>query len=878
MRKTIDLTIYIWLLILPVWIAGCGDSDSVPVTPPMPSATRTLTATATQTLSPTPLATATPTASATGTRTGTATFTGTPTETETAAPTETASPTATTTPTEAATATPSETPTITPTGVPLPELASSAPAAGANGISRTTWIRLDFAGDVADGSFTGFALHCDGAAHAITLSRLSTSTLVVNPAGELPGGASCSLSWSRPDGGSSLDFSTAAAGTAATVLYDRTNRRLTVPFPDDFWLTPDASTTSGSRLAIAVPTGPNNVQAIFRTLLRDTNKFDGFSPIGHLVIELSAAPDLTSLPRSAQESLDPMASIVLFNITSGSADFGRRIPFEIRPRTDTSLIGVVSHTLLLFPSIPLEQHNRYGLVASNRIVADPSRPFAASAFFEAAKDTASAGEAAAVSAVRALADEVIAVAEAAAPAIPRDDIALAVRVSIRTTDDIPNTLRSVKEQVLAAPPPSFVVTNVRADTVAGSPIAAIVEGEWQAPDWRQGDYFKRDANGLPVQTKTNTVPFILALPQAALDGPVPITMYQHGNPGSAQAEVPGSARRYLAGAGFAVTGFTDILNRELSAGLDGDEAIAAQITAIFFALIQNRRIPDAWLQTNADQIAFLRMLEGIGDLDVLPIGAPDGVPDLDASAPLTYVGISQGANHAPGLLPFAPEIRAAALVVGGARIAEVLVHQQPDLFITQLGVFYSDLTPGDTWVAVALFQALADNQDVHNYARFIYRNPFPVRGTTVRPSILLVEGLDDSLVPNNTTNSLAWALFPLPHLRPVQRLVPYLDAIDGPLSANIDAHTTAAFFQYVPVGVPGIPPSPGCTVLSAGSAREGHYCAQSAAESLHQRAVFFQSALGDDPAPTIINPYAENVRRAYDIAAPPSRELGEEAY
>ena len=875
MNRATNLTISICLLILPIGIAGCGDGAAGT---PSPTATRTLTASATQTASATPSATlhpsftapptATSTAPPTITRTGTAT--STETATQTVAPTETTSPTAT--------ATRGEAPTVTPTGVPLPQLVSSVPAQGATEIPRTAWLRLDFADAVTDGSLSGFALQCDGAAHAIALSRISASVLVVNPVGELPGGVSCSLSWPTQAGSDALDFSTAPAAGAATVLYDRTDRRLTVPFPDDFWLTPDANTVSGSRLSIAVPTGPNNVQAIFRTLLRDTNKLDGFSPIGHLVIELSAAPEVNSLPRTAQESLDPMASIVLFNVTPGSPDFGRRIPFEIRPRTDTSLIGVVSHTLLLFPSIPLEQHERYGLVVSNRVVADPSRPFAASAFFEAVKGTAVAGEAAAVSTVRALANPVIAVAEAATPPIPRDDIALALRVSIRTTDDIPNTLRSVKEQVLAAPPPPFVVTSAHADTVPGSPIAAIVEGTWQAPDWRQGGYSVRDANGVPVQTKTNTVPFILALPQAALAGPVPIIMYQHGNPGSAQAEVPGSARRYLAAAGFAVIGFTDILNRELSNGLSGDDAIAAQITAIFFSLIQNHRLPDAWLQTNAEQIAFLRMIEGLGGLDVLPIGAPDGIPDLDVSAPLSYVGISQGANHAPGLLPFAPQQRAAALVAGGARMAEVLVHQQPDLFITQLGVFYADLTPGDTWVAVALFQTLADNQDAHNYARFIYRDPFPVRGTTSRPSILLVEGIDDSLVPNNATNSLAWALFPIPHLRPVQRLVPYLDAADGPLRANIDAHTTAAFFQYVPVGVAGIPPSPGCTVLSPGSAHEGHYCAQSAAESLHQRTVFFQSALSDDPAPTIINPYAESFSRAYETTAPPSRELGEEAY
>jgi hypothetical protein len=90
----------------------------------------------------------------------------------------------------------------------------------------------------------------------------------------------------------------------------------------------------------------------------------------------------------------------------------------------------------------------------------------------------------------------------------------------------------------------------------------------------------------------------------------------------------------------------------------------------------------------------------------------------------------------------------------------------------------------------------------------------------------------------------------------VQRAVPFLETVDGPLIGNIDPQTTAAFFQYVPVGVEGIDPTPGCVVLPPRSANEGHFCAQGAAESLHQRVVFFQSAV-NDAVPKIIDPFAE---------------------
>jgi len=301
----------------------------------------------------------------------------------------------------------------------------------------------------------------------------------------------------------------------------------------------------------------------------------------------------------------------------------------------------------------------------------------------------------------------------------------------------------------------------------------------------------------------------------------------------------------------------DNLNREVSPGITDDTAaIAAQVSAVFFALLQQRKVPDYWVETNAEQIAFIRLLQALGSLDVLPIGAPDGKPDLDATTPLSYIGISEGANHAPGLLPYAPEIRAAALVAGGARLAEVLIHQQAQAFLTQLGPLFPNLTPADIWVDVALFQTIYDVQDPHNHARFIYRAPREVAGTLQKASILLIEGLNDSMVPNHATDSLAWAMGPIPHLKPVQRAVPFLQTVDAPVMGNIDAHTTAAFFQYVPVGVAGIDPTPGCVPLPPRIGTEGHFCAQRAPESLHQRVVFFQTAL-TDPVPTIIDPFTE---------------------
>jgi hypothetical protein len=278
-------------------------------------------------------------------------------------------------------------------------------------------------------------------------------------------------------------------------------------------------------------------------------------------------------------------------------------------------------------------------------------------------------------------------------------------------------------------------------------------------------------------------------------------------------------------------------------------------------LLLLKRIPDYFVQTNAEQLSFLRAIEALAAVPRWSVGGPDASEGetlfgIDRSKPLTYVGVSEGANHAPAFLAFAPEVRAAALIAGGRRFAEVLIHQQPEAILAPLaGLGFTQLRPTDIWVMLALFQMIFDRQDAHNFAPYVYRKPFEVAGTTRRASILLTEGLGDSAVPNHVTEALAWALGPIPQLEPAPRRVPTLEVAKSPVVGNIDAGTTAAFHQFVPQGVAEIAPTPGCSSppLSPQSANEGHYCVQNAAEALLQRLVFLETALTDE-APLIINP------------------------
>ena len=70
--------------------------------------------------------------------------------------------------------------------------------------------------------------------------------------------------------------------------------------------------------------------------------------------------------------------------------------------------------------------------------------------------------------------------------------------------------------------------------------------------------------------------------------------------------------------------------------------------------------------------------------------------------------------------------------------------------------------------------------------------------------------------------------------------VPFLDVMTAPLTANLDASTSGAFVQFVPVGVPGLDPTPACAAEGQAVA---HFCADVSKGVGSARIAFFQSAL-----------------------------------
>ena len=716
-----------------------------------------------------------------------------------------------------------------------PVLLASNPTAGASAIPCAAWLRLDFDVAASDTPIDSLGLECAGERTTLDAAWVTDSSLVLNPRAQLPQGAHCALQWQALD--QPLEFDVASSCPSVAIPYDRQAGESLAPFPDDYFLVPDAALATGHRLAIDVPKVDPALAVLLTALITPTQKLDGMSPLAPIVVELPDSPDPTSLPLTAAESLEPTATIGLFELDGDGTELGRRIPFDCLVREAADSDGKASHVLVVFPAVPLTARAHYAFVISNRVRTQQGASLTSSPFLRAAL-SGSASNAQQQKLVTSLETVLPALAQFT-PMIQPDDIALLLSISVRSLDTLANDLLAIRQQLKAAAAPSFTIDRVSADTDPNSDIAAIATGTWRPLSFRSGEFIARDRSGTPTPSGTARLPFTLALPKTAAASPAPVIMYQHGQPGSAEDEVPRAASRGLARAGFAVIGFTDVVNREIIP--DGD-IVSLNLQAVLTLLAQ-QDLPDYLsLQTHAEQLALLRLIPSLETIDVLPVGAPDGRPDLDSSAPLGYLGISQGSTHGLGLLAFAPEIHAAALTVGGGRFGATLVHQAADPLYLGVSAVFPGLTHAQFYASLSLVQMAFDRQDSLNLARYMYRRPLALE-TPARASVLLIEGLGDTLVPYYATRSAA-AQLGLPQLEPVAERVPFLPLTSSPVRANIDAATSGSFFQYVPQGYVAAPASPGCAALGQ---TEGHYCAQIADEALRQRVRFFQSALEAAP-------------------------------
>jgi hypothetical protein len=229
--------------------------------------------------------------------------------------------------------------------------------------------------------------------------------------------------------------------------------------------------------------------------------------------------------------------------------------------------------------------------------------------------------------------------------------------------------------------------------------------------------------------------FVLAVPATGVP-PYPTVIFQHGFAGS-NAQVLDRVAPTLAAHGLATIGISAVAHRRPGEFLELLTATGRKLGAIF-------------RQTNADQMALVRMIEAGVDL------TGSGGHDLRPTG-LGYLGISLGGLMGGPFVAMEPKIQAAVLnVMSGRTTLNGLNRGAGDIFATTLAgrVGLTVGTPAfeaylDRQIALATHGA--NEADSLNFARRWTRLPLG----EVPARVLIQEGVDDELVWNVLTEELA---------------------------------------------------------------------------------------------------------------------------
>lgn len=555
------------------------------------------------------------------------------------------------------------------------------------------------------------------------------------------------------------------------------------PYPSNRYTRPDPTSKTGLRVDVRADATADAVahDPRFTSTLAALDRLDGFSTIGPYIVGFS-------------EEIEPLGaekSIAVVDIDDASPAHGRAIPVvTVYYTTTDSDATTPDYTLLVHPAEPLRPRTRYALVMGDGIKTKrgPS--------VRATKET-----------LALLHDEPGEYAESVRRALPiveqatgmkSDALALA---TVFTTATVRDVIEATAKARRAAPAPKLSTAfTVQQEGAGPNDNRVRFSGRFDAPELRRAK-----PNGTwdvmgdtPVVQKTVALEAYLVFSDAMKSGPRPIVIFGHGL-GDDKDGTWGTAER-LAELGVAVIGIDapEHGSRSDPPTKDGKSDLFQAVTGFFAANPETKqfdleRVRDNFRQMASDQLELVRFIESLSSLDLLPLGAPDGVPDLDTTK-ILYLGHSFGSVLGPTIAALAPEIRAACWNVGGDGLTTLI--RDSGLFSIFIDAFRPAGTPkADVAKFFAITQAVIDPGDPANYARFATLEPMSGVANWRPLDVLLQEVEEDRIVPNTSTEILARALG-LAQVGPVSHEVPGMAHADLPTSMNLPSGATGGLTQF----------------------------------------------------------------------------------
>lgn len=591
--------------------------------------------------------------------------------------------------------------------------------------------------------------------------------------------------------GAGCSSSEAPAEEPVYALYGPQAQTRLTPYPSNRYARPDPTSKTGLRVDLRPDTTADPIakEPMFAGTVAALDRLDGFSTLGPFVLGFS-------------KEIDPLGSeraMALVDIDDTSPARGRVMPLvTVYYTTTDSDATTQDFTLLAHPAEPLRPRTRYafvvgeGIKAMSGVAISATEETRALLRGEGASGASGGWENEYAESVR----RALPLVEQATGRAPSS----LVLATVFTTETVRDVMEATAIDRRAAPVPRLAAP-FTVQQMGTAPDARVrFVARYDAPEFR-----RPKPNGTwdvagekPTVQATAMLETYLVFSDATRSGPRPIVIFGHGL-GDDKDGTWGTAER-LAELGVAVIGIDapEHGSRSDPPTKDGKSNLFQSVTGFFAAdpdtkTFDLEKVRDNFRQMAFDQLELVRFIQSLATLDLLPVGAPDGVPDLDVTK-ILYLGHSFGSVLGPTVGALAPEIRAACWNVGGDGLTTLI--RDSGLFSLFIDAFRPPGTPkADVAKFFAITQAIIDPGDPANYARFATLEPMNgVPGWRAK-DVLLQEVKEDRIVPNTSTEVLARALG-LVQVGPITHDVPSMTRVGAPVTGNLPSGATGGLVQF----------------------------------------------------------------------------------
>jgi hypothetical protein len=519
-----------------------------------------------------------------------------------------------------------------------------------------------------------------------------------------------------------------------------------LPFPNDWFTVPDASSATGLRVHLDQASMPANVlgQHIDPT---EWNRQDGFSPGQPILVQvpgLDLAASHIPAVTDVGASLRPDAGIVLLNTRTG-----RRTPYWAE--LDAHAAAQPDRQVLIIrPAVALDDGTRYIVALRNLRNADGS-PIPAPDSFTAALTAHGPTRTARDAQIQRIAARLL--FDAVAP----HDLYLAWDFTVASEQDLTGRVLAMRDTAFAQlghAAPAFTVASVTDFTAdQDARIARQVVGTVSVPSFLTGNggpgtrlhYGPVDGDGRPATADalptlsggTLQADFVCNIPRAAdAAHPAHISLYGHGLLGSPTEINAGNVKDMSNGHDFMFCATSWI----------GLAAADVPFVAGVFTNIGNfASVPDRLQQSFVNFLVLGRAMDSAGGFAAnAAFRDANGKPLIDMRGGLHYDGNSQGGINGGALTAIAQDFTRSVLGVPGMNYSTLLQRSVDfDPFQQILDGYYPDRI--DQQLIFGLLQMLWDRGEADGYAAHMTYDPLP--GTPAH-TVLMHVAFGDHQVSN----------------------------------------------------------------------------------------------------------------------------------